>query len=277
VRTIRHAEDDSGEAFVVVLLFISLLSSGAAWAKPPSRCKFDPGFVGQRVTPASGLDLSLASSPEFGTQPGLSDTAIMRTSEWPDNAHGWGKAAIYGLEFAGAAIPIYGSFGLTALLMPKGETVLDPDAGFMAFVLCTAGELTSPCLTMEVGRLLHQQGDAPDMCIDQCVALPLLALGAMAASGLKGATAVIVAVPLALLQPALTVVGYNTRRAPAKPKTAAQQSLHECGTEEAQYRLRVAVSLRSRGTRNDGCGADGRTGKGRANAGRSPLNAPDSC
>ena len=162
---VTHTNQFRPIAVIAVLLLVSLLSSGTTWAKSPSWCNFDPGCVGKRVTPASGPNLCLASTPEFAMQSVLYDSITKARSKWPDNAHGWGKAAIYGLEFAGAAIPIYGSFALMPVLIPKGENVVqDPDAGFTAFTLFTAGQLVGPSMTMEVGRLLHQQGDVPNTC-----------------------------------------------------------------------------------------------------------------
>lgn len=205
---------------VAALLLVSLLSSGATWAMSGS---FDPGFIGQRATPACGPDLSLAPAYELRVQSGLSDSAARRKSKWPDEAHGWGKAAIYGIEFAGAAVPLYASIGLMALLIPKGGSWQDPEVGVTAFGLLTVAEVLSPAMMIETGRLLHQHGDVPNTCIGCCSGLLLATLGGLAASELKGAPLVIVAVPLALLQPAMTVIGYNSHPQPPQQNKPQQQ------------------------------------------------------
>jgi hypothetical protein len=207
---------------IAALLLASLLSSGTTWAMPP-RCSFDPGFIGQQATPASGPDVSLVSAHEFKVQSDLSDSTARRKSKWPDEAHGWGKAAIYGIEFAGAAVPLYASVGLMALLIPKGGSWQDPEVGVTAFGLLTVAEALSPGVMIETGRLLHQHGDVPNTCIGCCSGLLLATLGGLAASELKGAPLVIVAVPLAILQPALTVIGYNSRPQPPEKKKPPRQ------------------------------------------------------
>jgi hypothetical protein len=205
MRSARFAALSGGLACVVLML-----AFGAAEATVPRNGRFDPDNVGVRVSRAPNGDFGSSFQRPSAMQFGASGCSLGVKRRWPEQAHGWGKLAVYGLEFAGAEIVFVGCLAAAVLGTPDIES--PSPAGL---VLLPLSPLLSAAATWGVGRMLGQHGDYWNSTIGYCLGIPFGAIGGVvAANTLKGVPAYAVGVTFSLLPAVFAVVGYN---APPRP------------------------------------------------------------
>ena len=193
-----------------------LLAFGAAEARFPRLDHFHLDEIGLAVSRAPDDDYGIPIQRPSAMQFGVSGCSIDVKRRWPEQAQGWGKLGVYGLEFAGAEVVLAGCLAAAALTTPDIES--PSPAGL---ILIPLSPMLSAAATWGVGRMLGQHGDFWNSLVGYCLGTPLGAVGGVvAANTLKGWPVYAVGVACSILPAVFAVVGYNSPpRSAARPKS----------------------------------------------------------